>query len=145
MKTDCVCLNKDCERWGDCDACHAHHAERPYPDACKRLELRPQVVDSFKTMWGNFPEPVLLILRNFEIVAANKTAEESGIKIGSKCSEMEPSERHRGCKANEARETREAAYHRTKMGEHDVYVFWLPVDGHPDYIIHFPVGLSGRY
>jgi len=103
------------------------------------------VINSFHTMWGNFPEPVLLILKSREIVACNKKAAESGIEVGTKCSSMEPPESHTGCMANKAFETHEAIYHRNRRGEHDVYVFWLPLDEYPDYLIHTPVGVMGNY
>ena len=108
-------------------------------------EDREEIINSFSTMWGNFPEPVMLILKSREIVACNKVAEEAGTRIGTKCSTMEPPERHKGCEATKAFETHTAIYHRRKIGLYDTYTFWLPIDGYPDYLIHFPVGVLGHY
>ena len=103
---------------------------------------RFEIISIFHTMWGSFPEPVILILKNREILAVNKAAQTSGAEVGMKCSAMRPTERHQGCKANDAFETGKAAYHRVRHGEFDVYMFWLPVEGYPEYVIHFPVGFA---
>jgi len=33
---DCPCVKPDCERHGDCVACHTNHMSKPAPPFCKR-------------------------------------------------------------------------------------------------------------
>jgi hypothetical protein len=137
---DCPCTNK-CDNHDNCEVCRASHVTKGYATFCDRLKMRPEVIASFHLMWGNFPEPVLLILKNREIVAINKVSEESGIKVGTKCSDMQPPQRHQGCRSNEAFETRKAVGNKRGM----VYALWVPIDGYPEYLVHFPVGAMGQY
>ena len=37
-REDCPCRRVKCKRFGDCDACIAHHREKRLPPACKREE-----------------------------------------------------------------------------------------------------------
>ena len=61
-----------------------------------------EIIRAFHLMWDGFPEPILLIRKSREIVAANKKAEAFGIKAGSKCSSYGKPEQHKGCRCNEA-------------------------------------------
>ena len=50
-----------------------------------------------------------------------------------------------GCMAEEAWKNGEASY-RKKVGKlGDVVSFWIPVDGYPDYLVHFSVGSIQKY
>lgn len=103
------------------------------------------VIKAFHLMWDNFPESVMLINKDREIIASNKAGEERGRTAGIKCSSLLPATGHKGCKANEALKNHEYTYRKKKGDLGDVVSFWLPIDGYPDYLIHFSVGGTVKY
>lgn len=60
------------------------------------------VIQAFHLMWDNFPESVMLINKEREIIASNKVGQNVGRLPGIKCSSLQPLGSHKGCKANEA-------------------------------------------
>jgi hypothetical protein len=104
-----------------------------------------KIIEAFHLMWDFFPEPVRLIERNRTVLAVNKAAEKSGMQRGIKCSSIPPLASHKGCKANAALSAKEYQYSKWKGGLGDVITYWLPIDGYPDYYIHFSVGLRLDY
>ena len=86
-----------------------------------------------------------MCIRDSNIIAANKVAPSTGRIEGNKCALVEPLEQHKGCRAEEAWKNGEASY-RKKVGKlGDVVSFWIPVDGYPDYLVHFSVGSIQKY
>ena len=83
-----------------------------------------EIIRAFHLMWDGFPEPIMLIRKSREIVAANKKAEAFGIKVGSKCSSYGKPEQHKGCRCNG---------------------YWIPLPEQPEYILHFSVGITMEY
>lgn len=101
---------------------------------------KAEVIKAFHLMWDNYPESAMLIDKKRNIIAANKVAPSTGRIEGNKCALVEPLEQHKGCRAEEAWKNGEASY-RKKVGKlGDVVSFWIPVDGYPDYLVHFSVG-----
>ena len=97
---------------------------------------KAEVIKAFHLMWDNYPESAMLI---------NKVAPSTGRIEGNKCALVEPLEQHKGCRAEEAWKNGEASY-RKKVGKlGDVVSFWIPVDGYPDYLVHFSVGSIQKY
>ena len=95
---------------------------------------KAEVIKAFHLMWDNYPESAMLIDKKRNIIAANKVAPSTG-RI----------EQHKGCRAEEAWKNGEASY-RKKVGKlGDVVSFWIPVDGYPDYLVHFSVGSIQKY
>ena len=106
---------------------------------------KAEVIKAFHLMWDNYPESAMLIDKKRNIIAANKIAPSTGRIEGNKCALVEPLEQHKGCLAEEAWEKGEASY-RKKVGKlGDVVSFWVPIDGFPDYLVHFSVGSIKRY
>lgn len=103
------------------------------------------VIEAFHLMWDNFPESVMLLNKEREIIASNKAGQDLGRIPGMKCSSIQPLASHQGCKANEALRTHEYTYRKRKGNLGDVVSFWLPIDGYPDYLIHFSVGGPIKY
>ena len=97
-------------------------------------------------MWDGFPEPVMLIKKSREIVAANKQAESFGIKAGAKCSAYGTSEQHKGCRANEAADEKKtiAVTYKGPFGK-DSYGYWIPLPEKPEWMLHFSVGITMEY
>lgn len=102
--------------------------------------LPQSVIAAFHLMWGNFPEPASLVHKSREVVAINKAHEKLGLlKPGMNCAKIGSPEMHKGCLAGRALSSREAAYRSMRPGK-DAVAFWLPLDGHPEFYVHFGVG-----
>lgn len=107
--------------------------------------MHEEVIKAFHLMWDNYPESAMLIDKKRNIIAANKIAPDTGRIEGEKCALVEPLDQHKGCKAEEAWSTNAASY-RKKIGKlGDVVSFWVPIDGYPDYLVHFSVGSIKKY
>jgi hypothetical protein len=98
-----------------------------------------QLIKAFEMMWGNFPEPVMLIHRSSTIIAANECCKAFGGVPGAKCNAIQP-EKHKGCKANEALDKNETCTASQKIGETSMTSYWVPVSGVSDYFVHFGIG-----
>lgn len=104
-----------------------------------------EIIKAFHLMWDNYPESAMLVDKQRNIIAANKIAPSTGRIVGQKCVLVEPLEQHKGCKAGEAWSKGVASY-RKKTGKlGDVISFWVPIDGYPDYLVHFSVGSIKKY
>ena len=57
-------------------------------------EVRQEVLDAFRMMWGLYPEPVMLIHAGREIIAMNKRAESLGISLESNVTPCTPATNH---------------------------------------------------
>ena len=108
--------------------------------------LPAAVIEAFHLMWGNFPEPASLVHKSREVVAINKAHEKKGVlKPGMNCAKMGEPGAHAGCLGNQALAAREAAYVVMQRAGKDLIAFWVPLDGYPEYFIHFGVGSSIDY
>lgn len=103
--------------------------------------LPQSVIEAFHLMWGNFPSAASLVHKSREVVAVNKVWEkQGGLKQGMNCAKIATPEAHRGCLANQALSTREAAFVIAESDGLERIKFWLPLDGYPEYFVHFSVG-----
>lgn len=108
--------------------------------------LPESVVSAFHMMWGNFPENVTLVHKSKEIIAVNKAGAKLGIcKPGIKCSSIGGTGAHKGCLAHKALAAHEPVHVYMPMSDGYSVGFWIPLDEHPDYFLHFSVGLSINY
>lgn len=103
-------------------------------------EVDPELLKAFHMMWDHFPEPCRLIHRSREVVAMNPPCAAIPREVGSICAQEPPLEKHRGCRAGEALETHRAQtlYGRRADGT-EATAYWLPVDGYPDFYVHFAI------
>lgn len=104
-----------------------------------------KVIEAFNLMWGNFPEPVMLIHKSREILAVNKACSNLGGAPGAKCSATGSPEQHKGCLANQAIESKQAKYSRGNSGGKEVIGYWIPLTDYPDIYVHFGVGVTINY
>jgi len=104
-----------------------------------------KVVEAFDLMWGNFPEPVMLVHKSREILAVNKTCRNTGGDAGGKCSEKGSPEQHKGCLANKALATQQTTYSKNKSGEREIIGYWMPITGYPEIFVHFGIGTTIDY
>ncbi len=108
--------------------------------------LPDAVIEAFHLMWGNFPEGVSLVHKSRQVMAVNKAMEKQGIvKPGMNCAKIGSPEAHKGCLANKALASGEAAFVHMPLPGRDGVGFWIPLDGYPEFFLHFSVGLSMDY
>lgn len=112
----------------------------------RKHPLPSTAMDAFHMMWGNFPESVLLIHKSREIIAQNKAADVMGVlKPGMKCSSVGTPETHKGCLANKALAKKKAAHVFIPLDDGHAVGFWIPLEGYPEYYLHFSVGRTIDY
>jgi hypothetical protein len=95
---------------------------------------------AFQLMWGKFPEAVQLTYKDREVVALNEASLKLGRSTGTKCSSRGASEDHRGCLANQAMSTQQAVFKKITFKGKKIITYWLPIEGHPNFFIHFALG-----
>ena len=64
------------------------------------------------------------------------------------CAKHSPPKAHTGCLAKKKKKNHVASWKKGAEpgpGGQDPVVFWLPVDGYPDFYIHFGVGYMKDY
>ncbi len=104
-----------------------------------------KILDAFESMWGPFPEPVMLIRKDRTILATNALARTAGIPTGIKCYALNPeavTSACKRCKANLAlREHRAITTEEVQNGNR-VIGYWMPLKEAPDMYVHFGVGVA---
>ncbi len=106
-------------------------------------DLPASVIEAFHLMWGNYPDPASLVHKSRMVAAVNKAHEKLGVlKPGMNCARLGAPEAHRGCKAEQALASGEAAYAYMMKDGRERLAFWLPLDGCPEYYVHFSVGAT---
>lgn len=109
------------------------------------MNVDSKVIDAFHLMWGNFPEPVMLVHKTREILAVNEACSKLGGVVGIKCSSIGGPESHKGCLANQALASQSATYSKNESNGKTVIGFWIPVVDHPDIYVHFGIGTTIDY
>jgi hypothetical protein len=104
-----------------------------------------KVIEAFHLMWDHFPEPATLVHKTREVIAVNPACQSIGRVQGMNCAKHGAPEAHRGCLANQALATQESVFKKGKFGEKEIITYWLPIDGYPEYFIHFGVGVTIDY
>ena len=108
--------------------------------------LPSAVIDAFHLMWGMFPESVTLVHKSKQVMAINKAGERRGhLKPGMNCAKLGNPEIHKGCKAHKAVASGEAEYTYMPLPDGDAIAFWIPLEGYPEFYVHFGVGISINY
>jgi hypothetical protein len=107
--------------------------------------LDQKILDAFQTMWGPFPEPVMLIQKDRTILAVNDLARSVGTPTGVKCFSLNPEARTttcKQCKANLAlHEERTVCTEETQNGKR-IIGYWMPLKEEKDVYVHFGVGCA---
>ncbi len=112
------------------------------------LQVDEALIRAFHLMYDHFPEPAQLTHKSKQIVALNPACKAIGREVGMMCIKHGPPEAHAGCLANKAIKNQTATWKTkptTSLNEQTGVIFWLPVDGYPDFYIHFAVGYSKDY
>lgn len=100
------------------------------------------LICAFEAMWGKYPEPVRLINNKFMIVGVNEAYKNLGGTTGVRCNTLLTPEFHKGCKAMKSLKTQETQTIVSKDDKSEWTTYWIPVQGYPEYFIHFTNGLS---
>ena len=112
------------------------------------IQVDEKLLESFHLMWDHFPESVQLTHKSFLVLAVNPAAGAIGREVGMICAKHGPPEGHKGCKAQKTIREQKAAWKATppvQDGKIGTVAFWLPIDGYPDYYLHFGVGYTKDY
>ena len=104
-----------------------------------------KVIEAINLMRAAFPEPVMLIHKNRDILAANEAYIKIGGPVGVKCSSLGDKEMHKGCLANQALESKRPAFVKYEVNGKKAVAFWLPVVNYPDIYIHVSFGATIDY
>ena len=94
-------------------------------------------------MFDHYPEAAQLTHKSKRIVALNPACEAIGRHAGMIRAKHGPPEAHKGCLAMDAPKKHKA---EVTIAEHDsperrkYAVFWLPIEGYPDFYVHFSAG-----
>ena len=107
--------------------------------------LPQSVLDAFQLMWGNFPEPASLVHKSREVMAANSALQKLGLTPGMNCAQFGDPAAHKGCLAAQALASGKAMYSFSSNDGKDAIGFWLPLEGYPEYFVHFGVGYTIDY
>lgn len=117
-------------------------------DAGLEIKAEPQLIEAFHLMYDHFPEPASLIHKSRLVIAVNPACALIKRKPGLTCARQGSAEAHRGCLAGEAINSHQAQFRKisiTTPEKRDITAFWLPIDGHPDFYVHFAVGATRDY
>ena len=104
-----------------------------------------KVIEAFQMMWGNFPDPVMLVHKSREILAVNTACSKAGGVPGIKCSSIGGPERHKGCQANRALASQQAVFCKGESDGKSIIGYWIPVEGYPEIYVHLGVGTMIDY
>jgi hypothetical protein len=109
------------------------------------MNIDSKVIDAFHLMWGNFPEPVMLVHKSRDILAVNEACSKLGGVVGIKCASIGAPEQHKGCLANQALASRRATYSKNESNGKTIIGFWVPVADSSDIYVHFGIGTTIDY
>lgn len=97
------------------------------------------LIGSFHLMWDTYPGPCSLIHKSKKVVAVNPACKTIGREVGMICSKHGPPENHRLCRAANALSSHQAQRIDAERAGKNYAIFWLPIDGHEEYYLHFSV------
>ncbi|TVM17669.1 hypothetical protein DPQ33_08495 [Oceanidesulfovibrio indonesiensis] len=109
------------------------------------VAVKQDVVDAFFMMWDLYPEPVMLIHANRDILAVNEAARGLGLDAGLKCHSLYPSDKPcPGCLADLALRSGESRRKAAYAPGQNKFLdgFWIPVAGEEDLYVHFGNDIS---
>lgn len=108
------------------------------------IETAPDLVRAFHLMWDHFPGPCSLIHKSKKVIAVNPACKTIGREVGMFCVNTGNPENHKGCLSGKALAEHKAQRRQVAYDGVQRAVFWLPVDGHDDYYLHFSVGFEAE-
>ena len=100
-----------------------------------------EVLEAFKIMWSKYPEPAMLINRGKRVMAVNWACRLVSPSVGSFCHEIGGcKDMNNSCLMYDCLDKCKAAHIKVDNGQKQWSIHWVPVEGHPDYCVHFFAG-----
>ncbi|RHK01063.1 hypothetical protein DW089_08345 [Acidaminococcus sp. AM05-11] len=99
------------------------------------------LIAAFHQLWDSFPGLARLITTRHEILASNDLARKAGFVEGEICAKVGKPESHRNCLLGKMVQTGQA---QTQWLGNEKIKGWMPVEGHPELLIHFTLFLPER-
>jgi hypothetical protein len=102
----------------------------------------PRLVEAFHLMWGNFPDPMMLVHRDRTILAVNDACAALGTAPGTKCFSYNPvpGDVEKGackaCQANRALKAESAITCEAEFAGKRIRGYWIPLKGSSEVYIH---------
>lgn len=102
----------------------------------------PRLVEAFQLMWGNFPDPMMLVHRDRTILSVNDACAAQGTAAGTKCFELNPDPSAvengacRSCRANDALKAGSSIACDGDYSGRLIRGYWIPLKGASDVYIH---------
>jgi hypothetical protein len=102
----------------------------------------PRLVEAFQLMWGNFPDPMMLVHKDRTILAVNGACSAQGTSAGTKCFSYNPvpgdvaNGACKQCRANEALKSGSPMGCEGNFGGKRIRGYWVPVAGSSEVYIH---------
>jgi hypothetical protein len=102
----------------------------------------PRLVEAFQLMWGNFPDPMMLVHKDRTILAVNDASAKQGTSAGAKCFSMNPdpngveNDACTGCQANKALKAGTSIACDGSFGGQLTRGYWIPLKGSSEVYIH---------
>jgi len=110
-------------------------------------QTEAELSKAFHLLCDAFPEPVQLCHRTHRIVAVNPAAESYGRAVGQNCARNCPGLKAGLCRhAQMMKKGKSTWFHLPDGGNgRPSTAYWIPVTGHPEYYVHFGVGVTIDY
>lgn len=102
----------------------------------------PRLVEAFQLMWGNFPDPMMLVHKDRTILAVNDACAKQGSAAGTKCFSYNPdpaSVENNACKmcqANKALKAGTTIACDGNFGGQLIRGYWIPLKGSSEAYVH---------
>jgi hypothetical protein len=102
----------------------------------------PRLLEAFQLMWGNFPDPMMLVHRDRTILAVNDACAAMGTAAGTKCFSYNavPGAVANGackaCQANKALTAGTAIACAYELGGKNIRGYWVPLRGSSEVYLH---------
>lgn len=105
---------------------------------------KAEVIKAFHLMWDNYPESAMLIDKSVILLLPIKSHPVQDAQRAT--SVLQLSRQNSTRAAGQKKRGRMVKPVIVKVGKlGDVVSFWIPVDGYPDYLVHFSVGSIQKY
>ncbi|MDR2945682.1 MAG: hypothetical protein LBV79_02910 [Candidatus Adiutrix sp.] len=99
--------------------------------------VEAKLAEAFHLMYDSFPGVAQLNHTSKRIVAVNPAARAFGRVEGMVCSQHGSPEQHQGCLAGKVARQGQSTCLPPMADGTGLSVFWLPIEGYPEYYIHF--------
>ena len=110
-------------------------------------QIEVELSKAFHLMYDGFPEPVQLTHRTHRVVAVNPAMEKYGRTPGMNCARGCPGLKAGFCRHVQMMKKAKAAwlFGASAADKQPLPTYWIPVSGHPEYYIHYGIGVAIDY